>query len=82
MNTQNNYNVNGRKLMSEAKFYESYSRWLENESRYETWEESVTRVMGMHRTKYADKMTPELSTLIDNCENLYKQKRVLGAQRA
>lgn len=74
--------LDGRKLMADAKFYESYSRWDSNKGRYETWEESVARVMDMHRTKYADKMTPELSSLIDSCENLYKQKRVLGAQRA
>lgn len=74
--------LDGRKLMADAKFYESYSRWMDTEKRYETWEESVTRVMDMHRTKYANKMTPELSTLINNCEKLYKQKRVLGAQRA
>ena len=82
MNTQNNYNVNGRKLMSEAKFYESYSRWLENESRYETWEEAVSRVMSMHRKKYIDKMTPELEAAINKTEELYKKKAVLGAQRA
>ena len=74
--------LDGRKLMADAKFYESYSRWMDTEKRYETWEESVTRVMDMHRTKYTNKMTPELSTLINNCEKLYKQKRVLGAQRA
>ena len=71
-----------RSVMAQAKFYESYSRWNENEDRYETWEESVARVMNMHRNYYADKMTPELSLLIDEAENLYKLKYALGAQRA
>lgn len=69
-------------LMSQAKFYEGYSRWNNDENRYETWEEAVTRVMDMHRSYYADKMTPDLSQLIDEAESLYKLKYVLGAQRA
>ena len=68
--------------MADAKFYESYSRWVDGENRYETWEESVQRVIDMHRKYYADKMTSELSSLIDKAEALYKQKAVLGAQRA
>lgn len=75
-------NVDGRKLMADAKFYESYSRWLDSENRYETWDESVARVMNMHRQKYKSKMTPALSDAIDFCEELYKKKAVLGAQRA
>jgi ribonucleoside-diphosphate reductase alpha chain len=71
-----------RSVMSQAKFYESYSRWNDDKDRYETWEESVARVMDMHRNYYADKMTPELSLLIDEAENLYKLKYALGAQRA
>lgn len=71
-----------RALMSETKFYEGYSRWDEERDRYETWEESVARVMNMHRDYYKDKMTPELSQLIDEAESLYKLKYALGAQRA
>ncbi len=71
-----------RKIMSQAKFYEAYSRWLEQEGRYETWDESVTRVMNMHRNYYEDKMTPELNLLIDEAESLYKLQYTLGAQRA
>ena len=43
-------------LMADAKFYESYARYDDSLGRYETWEESVERVMAMHRTKYADKL--------------------------
>lgn len=75
-------NTIGKKMLSESKFYMGYSRWDDVKARYETWEESVGRVMDMHRTKYKDKMTPELEELIKFAENAYKEKRVLGAQRA
>jgi len=71
-----------RGLMSQTKFYEGYSRWDEDNERYESWEESVSRVMDMHRDYYKDKMTPELSLLIDEAEASYKLKYALGAQRA
>lgn len=69
-------------ILSQAKFFESYSRFLEDDGRYETWEESVKRVMDMHRGYYADKMTPELEELIDFAEDAYMNKLVLGSQRA
>lgn len=71
-----------RKLLSDAKFYESYSRFDEEKGRYETWDESVERVMNMHREFYKDKMTPELVAEIDFAEAAYKDRLVLGAQRA
>lgn len=74
--------INGNQMLSESKFYMGYSRWQEYTQSYETWEESVGRVMDMHRTKYFDKMTPELSSLIDFAEQAYKDKVVLGSQRA
>ena len=72
----------GKNMMSSSKFYMGYSRWDEVKSGYETWEESVTRVMNMHRQKYADVMTPELEKYIAFAEEAYKDKIVLGAQRA
>jgi ribonucleoside-triphosphate reductase len=78
----NNKDMDARSVMSSAKFYESYSRWDDNLERYESWDESVTRVMDMHRDFYKDKMTPELSLLIDEAESSYKLKYALGAQRA
>jgi len=79
---QNKNELIGKQMLSESKFYMGYSRWVDIENRYETWEESVKRVMDMHRTKYADKLTPELEELISFAEVAYKEKRVLGAQRA
>lgn len=74
--------IDTRALMGEAKFYEGYSRWSDEHDRYETWEESVARVMDMHREFYKDKMNDDLAVLIDEAEALYKLKYVLGAQRA
>lgn len=72
----------GKKMLSSSKFYMGYSRWNDSESRYETWEEAVERVIDMHRQKYKDKMTDELSSLISFAEQSYKKQEVLGAQRA
>lgn len=72
----------GKNMMSSSKFYMGYSRWDELKGGYETWEESVARVMNMHRQKYADVMTPELEKYIAFAEEAYKDKAVLGAQRA
>jgi len=71
-----------RQLLSEAKFYESYSRFDEELNRYETWEESVDRVMNMHREYYKEKMSPELTKALDFASEIYKNKGILGAQRA
>ena len=72
----------GKQMMSESKFFMGYSRFMENAERYETWDESVERVMNMHREKYNDVMTDELEELIQFAEEQYKNKNVLGSQRA
>ena len=90
--------TNARGMAADAKFFEGYSRFMEGETQslqeiiagkmqeitphYESWDESVARVMDMHRTKYAKKMTPTLAEDIDFVERMYKKKLMLGAQRA
>lgn len=69
-------------FMSDTKFYESYSRYLPELDRYETWPEAVERVMSMHREKYAGVMTPELSALFLETQEAYEEKLFLGSQRA
>lgn len=71
-----------RQLLSDAKYFEGYSRWDDNKKRYETWDESVDRVMDMHKEYYKEKMNPELAKALDFATSVYKQKGVLGAQRA
>jgi ribonucleoside-diphosphate reductase alpha chain len=74
--------IDGRRLMSDAKFYEGYSRYDEKENKYEYWGKSVRRVMDMHRNFYKDKITPLLNDLLNEVEEAYKEKLFLGAQRA
>lgn len=74
--------ASGKKMMSDSKFLMGYSRWMDDAQRYETWEESVDRVMNMHREKYAHVMSDQLSVLIDQASDAYKRQAVLGAQRA
>ena len=78
----NNKDHDLRSVMSQTKFYEGYSRWDDAKGRYESWDESVSRVMTMHRDFYKDKMSDELNLLIDEAESSYKLKYALGAQRA
>lgn len=72
----------GQKMLAESKFYMGYSRWIEPKNAFESWEESVARVMQMHRQKYAGKLTPALELFLAKAEVAYEGKYVLGAQRA
>lgn len=72
----------GKELLSKSKFFTGYARWIPEKGTYETWEEAVSRVMQMHREKYAEKLTPELEVLLVEAQQAYAEQRVLGAQRA
>lgn len=72
----------GKNMLAQSKFYMGYSRWDLEKNRYETWDESVNRVMQMHREKYKEKLTPELEELINFAQRAYEDKLILGAQRA
>lgn len=75
--------IDGLELMAQSKYHAGYSRWMEDENRYETWaEDSIPRIMNMHRKKFAKIMTPELELLISEAQTSYANKEVLGAQRA
>jgi ribonucleoside-diphosphate reductase alpha chain len=74
--------LNGKKLLSEFKFYSgNYSKYINDKQRYETWEESVERVMKMHRLKYKDHLE-ELSPYLNFVQKAYNDKLLLGSQRA
>lgn len=74
----------GRELASNIKFYTDYARYMEDEGRVENWEDSVGRVMDMHRHKYAMQLSnnPELVRAFDFAEEAYLNKEILGSQRA
>lgn len=72
-----------REFLSQAKFYEGYSRFNTEKGRYENWTEAVDRVMNMHKTKYAHLVgNPEFDSMIARITDAYKEKLFLGAQRA
>ena len=71
-----------RDFLSQTKFYEAYSRYVDDESRYESWDESVDRVMDMHRGYYKKQISDALEQEFTKATVAYKEKRVLGAQRA
>ena len=73
--------VDTRKLLSEAKFYDGYSRFNDEIERYETWDEAVDRVMSMHEGFYSSKMN-KITEYVEEAREAYKQQYVLGAQRA
>lgn len=75
-------NIDTRHLLSEAKFYDGYSRYNDEKDRYETWEEAVDRVMLMHTNYYKEKSSDKLDEYIQEARDAYAEKRVLGAQRA
>ncbi len=73
--------VDTRKFLSETKFYEGYSRYVDGEDRYESWDEAVDRVIDMHADYYKEKNN-ELIPFLDEAKEAYKEQRVLAAQRS
>lgn len=74
--------VDGKRLLSEFKFFSgNYSKFLKDKERYESWEESVERVMNMHKIKYNDKLDV-LKPYFEEVQQAYNEKLFLGSQRA
>lgn len=76
--------TNGSKVLSDLKFYNGYSRYNEFLERKETWEESVMRVMDMHRynPKFKEQFkNKEFRELFEYATEAYKDKLVLASQR-
>lgn len=81
---QGKQNINGSRILSDLKFYNGYSRYNPFLERKETWEESVMRVMDMH--KYNPKFkeafkNEEFRELFNYATEAYKEKLVLASQR-
>ena len=62
--------VDTRNFLSETKFYEGYSRFKEEDNRYETWDEAVDRVIDMHSKNY-NKKSNELTPYLDEARTAY-----------
>lgn len=77
--------MKGKKLAADVKFLLDYSKWLKIAERPEKWEESVDRVMDMHRynPKFAEAFKdPWFRSMFEKVVVAYKQKRILGSNRA
>jgi len=73
--------VDTREFLSQTKFYEGYSRFKDDDNRYESWDEAVDRVIDMHEQNYINNNNT-LQPYIEEARKAYKEQRVLGAQRA
>ena len=73
--------VDTRRFLSETKFYEGYSRYKDDDNRYETWDEAVDRVIDMHAENYKDKGNA-LAPFLEEARQAYREQRVLAAQRS
>ena len=73
----------GKKFLSDLKLHSDYLKWIESESRYETWEEACDSIMNGHKEKYADllKSNIKFRTYIDSAVISMKEKQVLASQR-
>lgn len=74
----------GSKTLSDLKFYNGYSRYNPYLERRETWDESVMRVMDMHRFNPKFKEQFKNPLFLDHFEyatQAYKDKLILASQR-
>lgn len=77
--------MKGTKLASEIKFYLDYSKWVESKQRPETWEESIERIMNMHKENPKLKKAfeiPKFLEMFETTKKLYEKKHIGGSMRA
>ncbi len=71
--------MTGKELLKNIKYYDSYAKYIEDEKRKETWEESAKDVMSMHREKFRE--VKGLKKYLDVAEEAYKATEILASQR-
>lgn len=71
-----------REALSAFNFKQSYARYNPTLKRRETWDESVERVMAMHRKHLGAERAEALSAELEEIETAYKARRILGSQRS
>lgn len=71
-----------REALSAFNFKQSYARYNPTLKRRETWDESVERVMAMHRKHLGPQRAEALSAELSEIEAAYKARRILGSQRS
>lgn len=70
-----------RRSLADFNFAQKYARYQSSARRRETWEESVSRVMQMHRVHLGNKANA-LSDELMAIEQAYRNKLLLGSQRS
>lgn len=74
--------ISRSRTAADLKFYTDYSRFNEDTGVYENWDGSVDRIMNMHKDKYDHLLNRELGGYMDEVSIAYKNKVILGSQRA
>lgn len=75
----------GRELLSNFKFYSSYSKYDETLNKYESWEDSVNRVFDkMHYIKFKNILdeNEKFKKYYEFAKEKYKEKYILASQRS
>lgn len=71
-----------RQALSDLTYKQSYARHNVALARRERWDESVERVMEMHRAWLGAERVELLEADLDEIEAKYKERRILGSQRS
>lgn len=73
---------NGKELLSNLKFSESYAKFNKDLNRLESWEESAEDVMSMHFNKFSKlENWSEIKPYYEIALNAYKNQNILASQR-
>ena len=70
----------GKKFLSDLKLHSDYFKWLEEQSRYETWEDACENIIDGHRKKY-EKYVKEIEPYLTSAVESMKDQVVLASQR-
>lgn len=72
----------GKQFLSDLKLHSDYFKWLDEEGRYETWEEACDSIVDGHRVHYSDVENQKLlNATINFSVKQMKEKRILASQR-
>lgn len=70
----------GKKFLSDLKLHSDYFKWLEDQNRYETWEDACENIIDGHRKKY-EKYVKEIEPYLNSAVESMKDQVVLASQR-
>jgi ribonucleoside-diphosphate reductase alpha chain len=70
----------GKKFLSDLKLHSDYFKWLEDQNRYETWEDACENIIDGHRKKYS-KYVKEIEPYLNSAVESMKDQVVLASQR-